>query len=172
MPTCPKLNESVPGLHRRECGNPDYAAKYQIFGSGHQAATFTPALSAVGLQYTRHRRSRNQHWQVTIFDPMPPILGNVQLVAACAAVMAALLLPAAHVGAFVTPACAGRWTAVARTTTISPSRAAPDSTPPSAPVATTAEAAKDNLKDALAASRGSTLGADVLAAVEVSHEFG
>lgn len=88
---------------------------------------------------------------------MPSLLGKVKLVA-CA--VAALLLPV-HVGAFVTPG-AGRWTTLANkgssSTRVSPCAAS----------ATTAEAAKQNLKDVLAANQGSTLPAEVVAAIEVS----
>lgn len=97
---------------------------------------------------------------------MPPIVGKVQGIAG---VVAALLLPA-YVSAFVTPG-AGRWTALAGDNggpRISRCNASPDAATPSAPVAATAEDAKDKLKDVLAANRGSTLEPDVVAAAEVS----
>lgn len=89
---------------------------------------------------------------------MTSTLGKVKLAASVT------LLLSAFVGAFVTPG-AGRLTSLAREGRggISPCGA----TAPSAPAATSAEAAKENLKAALAASQGSSLAADVVAAAEV-----
>lgn len=98
-----------------------------------------------------------------VFDSisMPPL---VKVALAAAGAVAALLLPA-YVGAFLAPG-AGRLTVLAgkgSTSTIS-HQTLPRSLLPVA----NRDDAKDKLKDVLAANRGSTLAADVVAAAEVS----